>query len=190
MNKIRKRKLKYFYKKSNEFIDIPESLFQKMDDAGKKYEKNRSFNIDGLDMPNIKKIGAGRDKIVMTHEDYPNLVFKYFKDDSSDVGGMEEVVWKYLKNTEFNKILAPIYSSKDSRSYAMEMGRGRASVEYIDNILHEISNNSKHKYRDLQYYFLADTNEAGNILKFEEVSKLTDYDYVWYYVYKNKELFN
>ena len=97
---------------------------------------------------------------------------------------MEVVVLKYLKNTPFEDILAPIEPHEGF--YYMKNLKKRGKYEDLEEKLYEISQNNSLKFKDLSYYFLSDAN-AGNIREMDGKTVLIDYDDAWGWVFKNKD---
>jgi hypothetical protein len=137
----------------------------------------RSLNHQFPDSP-IKIIGIGSDKIVFSHPDYPEWVFKVVKPNAvKDEAGDEKYVWNTLKDSQFASILAPIIGYDGTPVYAMRKTSSGGSLEDIKDALYKISND---KYKDFEYYLLADANKS-NIGLIDGQSVLSDYDQWDYY---------
>ena len=129
-------------------------------------------NNDYEDSP-IEIVGIGTDKIVFSHTDYPNWVFKVVKPNAvKDEAGDEKYVWNMLKDSEFASLLAPVVGYDGTPVYAMRKTSSGGSLEDIKDALYKISSD---KYKDFEYYLLSDAN-SSNIGRIGDQSVLNDYD--------------
>ena len=129
-------------------------------------------NNDYEDSP-IEIVGIGTDKIVFSHTDYPNWVFKVVKANAvKDEAGDEKYVWNMLKDSEFASLLAPVVGYDGTPVYAMRKTSSGGSLEDIKDALYKISSD---KYKDFEYYLLSDAN-SSNIGRIGDQSVLNDYD--------------
>jgi hypothetical protein len=140
-------------------------------------------NSQGFDTP-ISIIGTGNDKIVLSHTKYPEWVFKVEKADPvTDVGGLETSVWRMVKGSRFERMLAPIISFEGVPVYAMKKGKGSGDLTVLEDHLAEIAGSNYKLYKDLDYYLLDDAN-ASNRGKVNGKTVLIDYDN-WYLPFRN-----
>tara|TARA_R110000824_G_scaffold401320_1_gene611673 strand:- start:66 stop:2378 length:2313 start_codon:yes stop_codon:yes gene_type:complete len=129
-------------------------------------------NNDYEDSP-IEIVGIGSDKIVFSHPDYPNWVFKVVKSNAVKAeAGDEKYVWNMLKDSQFASLLAPVVGYDGIPVYAMKKTSSGGSLEDIKDALYKISSD---KYKDFEYYLLADANKS-NIGLIDGQSVLADYD--------------
>jgi len=146
-----------------------------------KFAANTILTNNFVSDSGVGVIGIGNDKIVFSHEQSPNYVFKTVRNDHvTNDAGMEVDVWEEFRNTPLANILAPIYHSEKSPVYAMKKAKGGGSNEEIEDFLWNLSQkDKKYNFRDLKYYFMGDVHTPGNVMQLDGKSVLVDYDAVY-----------
>ena len=134
----------------------------------------------------LECLGIGTDKYVFKDSERPNWVLKFEKKNpTKENSTMETVVWKYLKDTPLAKVLAPIESYDGY--YYMKEGTERGDFEDLQQSIFQSFREIEGKKKDIKHYFLADANQ-DNIRKIDNKTVLIDYDDIWPWVFKNKDL--
>jgi hypothetical protein len=163
---------------SQEFLASLQALVEPFIDSDIRSASSLNHQLSANEDYPIKIVGIGTDKIVFSHPDYPEWVFKVVKSNAvKDEAGDEKYVWNTLKDSQFASILAPIIGYDGTPVYAMRKTSSGGSLEDIKDTLYEISSD---KYKDFEYYLLADANKS-NIGLIDGQSVLTDYDQWDYY---------
>jgi hypothetical protein len=151
------------------------------------YKINSKLTNNYTKHSRLECIGIGTDKFVFIDSQKPGFVLKFEKlNPVKEYSTMETAVWKYLRNTPFKNILAPIEETDDGYYY-MQLGSGIGEISEIKQKLFEIANKFNLDFNELEYYFLSDAN-SSNIRKVQNSSFLIDYDDSWPWVFKNKQL--
>ena len=168
------------------------SDIEKVKDSGLNscYEINKILsNSFTIKSPRLKCLGLGTDKYIFSDSQKPEWVLKFEKKDpvKNEISTMETVVWSYLKGTPFEEILAPIEKEENDNFYYMKKSDNSGNYEELKNKLFEISQETKIKFKDLEYYFLSDANK-NNIRSFDGKTKMIDYDDAYNWVKNNKEI--
>lgn len=170
---------KFLNESKDKLLDLRNQEFKNCWQVNSFLTNNHSQESD------LECIGVGTDKMVFIDKNKPGYVLKIEKKNSvKENSTMEEVVWKYLKDTPFSRILAPI-ESKD-KFYYMLFSETSGSLDELEKELFSISEQTGFKFKELEYYFLADANR-NNIRKINDKTVLIDYDDVWPWVFKNKQ---
>ena len=131
-------------------------------------------------------MGVGTDKYVFTDLKKPGWVLKFEKANPvKDSSTMEVVVWRYLNNTPFEKILSPI--EEHDGFYYMAKSSAPGNYQQLEDDLFSISKDINVKFKDLEYYFLSDANK-DNIGLIDGKTVLVDYDDAYTWVRNNKAL--
>ncbi len=163
---------------SQEFLASLQALVEPFIDSDIRSASSLNHQLSATGDYPIKIVGIGSDKIVFSHPDYPEWVFKVVKSNAvKDEAGDEKYVWNTLKDSQFASILAPIIGYDGTPVYAMRKTSSGGSLEDIKDALYKISSD---KYKDFEYYLLADANKS-NIGLIDGQSVLTDYDQWDYY---------
>lgn len=163
---------------SQEFLASLQALVEPFINSDIRSASSLNHQLSATGDYPIKIVGIGTDKIVFSHPDYPEWVFKVVKSNAvKDEAGDEKYVWNTLKDSQFASILAPIIGYDGTPVYAMRKTSSGGSLEDIKDTLYKISSD---KYKDFEYYLLADANKS-NIGLIDGQSVLTDYDQWDYY---------
>ena len=162
-----------------EMLRPNKKAFEEVDKASAEFFENGNFP-EGK----VQLYGEGVDKIVMSHEDFPQWIFKRIKKDpASHRAGEEVAIWKKFKDTPLKEILAEIISDAEFYSWAMRKGKGSGSEQEVRDYLWGVAEKMdiprwerQSLYRDFEWLFLSDIRKPGNLLKIGGKSKLVDYD--------------
>lgn len=170
---------RFLFEARNDFSEMKDKNFKSCYEVDSFLTNNFTKDSD------LKCVGMGTDKIVLVNKNDPDYVIKIEKKNPvKENSTMEVAVWKYLKDTPFSKILAPIIP-RDGH-YLMKYSKDSGNYEDLKNALFEISKETGFKMRDLEYYFLSDANK-DNIRSIDGKTVLIDYDDSWPWVFKNKQ---
>ena len=134
----------------------------------------------------LECLAIGTDKYVFSDSEKSGWVLKFEKKDPVKQNStMEAVVWKYLKTTPFERVLAPI-EDHDS-FYYMKRSKTPGKYNDLEKALSEIAGEINVDFQELKYYFLADANKE-NIRIIDGKTVLIDYDDSWDWVFNNKNI--
>lgn len=179
MKKIFKNWKLFLTESQNDFVELKNKNFKNCWQVDSFLSNNYTKETD------LECVGIGTDKIVLRDKTNPDYVIKIEKKDPiKENSTMETVVWKYLKDTPFSKILAPIIPKEGY--YHMKYSNKSGNYEDLENALFEISEETGFKFQNLKYWFLSDANR-DNIREIDGRTVLIDYDDVWPWVFKNKQ---
>ncbi len=171
---------KKFLKESNDDIV---SFIKRVKDSKSNNCRSIDFRIESS---RFKCLGVGTDKYVFTDLKKPGWVLKFEKANPvKDSSTMEVVVWRYLNNTPFEKILSPI--EEHDGFYYMARSSAPGNYQQLEDDLFSISKDINVKFKDLEYYFLSDANK-DNIGLIDGKTVLVDYDDAYTWVRNNKAL--